>query len=99
MLSFMYDMAQVQSNLKSKPKSNIKTRSSGKILLKLRRPRTEKFKKSLAYSGSKKCNDLPIELQIVTNKTSYKSMVTDVINQKSNQNDCTLDLSNSAQPL
>ena len=58
LLNFMFDMAQIPSNQKPRSKSTVKTRSSNKLLLKIRRPRTERFKKSLAYLGPKRWNSL-----------------------------------------
>ena len=47
LLNFMYDCAQDSSNDKEKPKTSIRTRSHKKVLLKIKRPHTEKSKKSL----------------------------------------------------
>ena len=48
-LNFMYNAAQVPSNLQSRSKLAVKTRSSTKVLLRIKRPNTERFKKRLAY--------------------------------------------------
>ena len=50
----MYDQAQNTNMIQAKNTFAIRTRSSNKKLLKITRPRTEKFKKSLAYIGKKK---------------------------------------------
>ena len=97
MLNFMYDMAQNKFNLKSESKSNVKTRLSNKILLKVRRPCTEKFKRSLPYAGPKKWNELSADLHRVATKTKYKSMISDLITKKSKQNNCPVDLLNQTQ--
>ena len=52
-LNYMYEYAQVEGNLKAKTRDTVRTRASSKLLLKIKRPRTEKFKKSLAYRGPK----------------------------------------------
>ena len=57
-LNYMYDFALDEGNHRAKSKLSIRTRSSNKLLLKIKRPRTEKFKKSLAYRGPKKWNGL-----------------------------------------
>ena len=59
LLNYMYDQAQIPSMLKSKTKSAIQTRSSSKKVMRIKTPSTERFKKSLAYVGPKKWNDLP----------------------------------------
>ena len=53
-LNFVFDSAQETSNLRIRPEQASRTRSSNKILLKLRRPCTEIFRRSLAYIGPKK---------------------------------------------
>ena len=73
LLNYMYDQAQNQCLLK--PKSGIITRSHNKKLLKLKRPYTEKFKKSVAYLGPKKWNSLPEQFHSILTKTHFKSMI------------------------
>ena len=73
LLNYMYGQAQNQ-NL-HKPKSSIKTRSQSKKLLKVKRPVTEKFKKSLAYLGPKKWNSLPEQFHFAPTKDYFKSIV------------------------
>ena len=79
LLNFMYDQAQNPRLLKVKPSYAINSRSSHKKLLKVRRPRTEKFKKSLAYQGPKKWNGLPDELHHTHDKCTYKRLVCGLI--------------------
>ena len=57
-LNYMYDFAKDEENHKSQSKLNVKTRSSNKLLLRIKRPHTEKCKKSLAYRGPKTWNGL-----------------------------------------
>ena len=54
LLNFMFDASQCESNMQSVRTTGVKTRSAGKKLMKIKRPRTEKFKKSLAYCGPQK---------------------------------------------
>ena len=75
LLNFVYDQAQNQDMLKTRPALTIKTRSSKKKLLKIKRPNTEKFKKSLAYLGPKKWNRLPEGFHHTQDKHSYKLLV------------------------
>ena len=81
-LKFMYDMAQIEANLKPKPKTNVKTRSANKILQRVKCPRTEKFKSSLAYAGPKKWKALSDKFHHCQSKSAYKSMVRDWITLK-----------------
>ena len=73
MLNFMYDVAQDKSNRKLTTKLSVRTRSSKNILLKVKLPRTEKYKKSLAYLGPKKWNDLSEDFHSMPSKASYKA--------------------------
>ena len=73
LLNYMFDQAQNQSL--AKPKTQISTRSQMKKILKIKRPYTEKFKKSLAYIGPKKWNSLPVEFHSPLTKSSFKTMV------------------------
>ena len=53
----------------------IKTRSSNKVLLRLKRPYSEKFKHSLAYIGPKKWNALLERFHHTQSKAAYKSLI------------------------
>ena len=70
-LNFMYDMSQIPKQL-NKRTARYLTRSSNKKLLKIKRPKTEKFKKSLMYSGRRKWNLLPEEIQNTQPKATFK---------------------------
>ena len=72
----MYDQAQNKNLLKKRRStSSIRTRSHRKRLLKLKRPVTEKFKKSIAYSGPKKWSSLPAEFHCQPlPKDNFKAM-------------------------
>ena len=83
MLSYMYDLSKDTSKLSCPKKYAIATRSSKKKLFKIKRPRTEKFKKSLAYMGPKKWNKLPEDLQHTVSKVEFKARVHERINRRS----------------
>ena len=73
LMSHMYDMAQCNSNLKARAVDGVKTRSSEKKLLKIKKPATEKFKKSLAYKDPKKWNALPTRLHQLDTRAKFNS--------------------------
>ena len=75
MLNFMFDMSQSEHNMQSTKTEGVRTRSSRKRLMKIKRPRTEKFKKSLAYCGPKKWNALSETLQLSGSKGEFKSKI------------------------
>ena len=71
MLSFMYDMSKIGGNIAKPREEGVKTRSQYKKLFRIRKPKTEKFKKSLAYAGPKKWNDLPSDLHLLTTRNQF----------------------------
>ena len=73
LLNCMYDVSEVESNIKTRDKTGVQTRSSNQTLLKFRRPRTEKYKKSLLYLGPKKWNALPINIQLAVSRTDFNN--------------------------
>ena len=73
LLNFMYDMSEKESNIKKKCLEGVATRSSSKKLLKTKRPRTEKFKRSLSYYGPKKWNALPNDIQLAATRSEFKN--------------------------
>ena len=79
----MYDQAQNPEMLKGETEYSIRTRSGKKRLFKIKRPFTEKFKKSLAYLGPKKWNRLPETFHHVEQKYSYKLLVSNMIKDNS----------------
>ena len=85
-LNFMYDLAQAPANLEGRPQLSIKTRSSKKRLLKVKRPRTERFKRSLTYIGPLKWNSLPDRFHHTETKAAYKAMVGNWIDAKAAAN-------------
>ena len=82
-INFMYDRAQDDTMLKSKSGHSMRTRSSKKKLLKLKRPYTEKFRKSLAYRGPKQWNALPDTLHHTRTKAAFKISAGRLIQDKS----------------
>ena len=85
LLNYMYDRAQDPRNLKGKSISTIKTRSQSKKLLRLKKPHTEKFKKSLAYRGPKKWNSLPPNFHYTDSKQQYKVLTHDLVVKRANE--------------
>ena len=96
-LNFMYDVAQDTANRKPKSKLTVITRSSDKILLKIKRPRTEK--KSLTYKGPKKWNNLSANYHKESSKARYKHIVSDWVALRAIQSDCSTSMWDNTQPL
>ena len=71
LLNYMFDLAQNDSNLKKLCNLGVKTRSHNKKLLKIRKPVTEKFKKSTAYKGPKNWNELPEEFHHLDTRKQF----------------------------
>ena len=90
LLNFMFDQAQNPCMLKRTPERKMVTRSGNKKLLKVKRPYTEKFKKSIAYQGPKKWNALPETLHHTKQKVAYKVLVKNLIVNKSTKNEVEL---------
>ena len=82
LLDFMFDQAQDPVKLQLRPGSAMGTRSSKNKLLKVKRPYTEKFKKSLTYQGPKKWNALPESFHHSQTKAAYKNMVSTLVSCK-----------------
>ena len=81
-LNFMYGIAANSDNLVTRTGEVTVTRSQKKTTLKIRRPKTDKFKKSLAYLGPKKWNTLPLDLHQSADKWEYKRLVRNWVNRK-----------------
>ena len=71
MLNLMFDLAQDPVQVKA-THLGVSTRSQNKRLLKVKRPKTEKFKKSLTYRGPTKWNNLPARLHDLPTKNLFK---------------------------
>ena len=86
----MYDWSCDPCYLKRPSASSMVTRSQSKKLLRVRRPRTEKYKKSLAYHGPKKWNLLPLKMHQTEQKSTFKAMARNWVEKKAK---CILDKS------
>ena len=73
-LNFMFDLS-LNPNLTKAAKAGVKTRSHAKRLLKVKRPKTEKFKKSLAYKGATMWNNLPVSFHNLATKDLFKQHI------------------------
>ena len=82
LLNFMFDVARDKSNLKPKNETGVVTRSSSKTLLKCKRPRTERFKKCLAYLGPKRWNALPGEYHNTDSKNAFNNLIAKLMEKK-----------------
>ena len=83
LLNFIFDWSMDDNLIAVKPEGSVSTRSSKKRLFKIKKPRTEKFKNSLAYKGKSKWNKLPIDFYLAALKTSYTLLVQNLVVQKS----------------
>ena len=81
-LNFMFDKSTDPLNLKARLENMVVTRSQQKKQLRIKKPNTEKFKKSLTYRGPKKWNALPKEMHYLSEKVLYKKSVENMISQK-----------------
>ena len=86
LLHFMYGWSRDGKRFRSSPLTSIKTRSSCKKLLKTKRPRTEKFKRCLAYNGPNSWNALPADCHQAANINTFKSLVNNWYLQKREAN-------------
>ena len=75
LLNYMFDISKDDSKLRVRREGQIKTRSFRKKLLKIRKPRTEKYKKSFSYVGTKKWNALPEDIQMCNTGFEFKKLV------------------------
>ena len=74
-LNYMYSKSFDSTMLKKPRTVGVCTRSQKKKLFKVRKPNTEKYKKSLAYKGPKKWNALPAEVQLSDNRVLFKNCI------------------------
>ena len=82
LLNFMFDMSNLESNVMLRRKVGVQTRSQNGKLLKVKKPRTEKFKKSLTYCGPKKWNNLPADIQKLVSRPEFKCKVSQIVDLK-----------------
>ena len=88
LLNYMFDMSKQKVNVKEKRKVGAFTRSQKGKLLRVKRPRTEKFKKSLRYRGPKKWNNLPSEVQQKVSRSEFKCKIHELVVQKASIGMC-----------
>ena len=81
-LNFMYDKSTNPDNAVVRSANMVVTRSQKKKQLKIRKPRTERFKKCLSYVGPKKWNALPNDLHHLNEKAQYKKLVSNLVQQR-----------------
>ena len=70
-LNYMFDMSQIEGNIQGPREEAVRTRSQHKKLFKLRKPKTEKYKRSLAYRGPNKWNELPSDLYYLSSRAQF----------------------------
>ena len=77
MLLHMYQLAQMPDfkMWKAHQPTGVRTRSSKKKLITIRRPKNEKFKKSITYQGPKLWNSLPGKLQKIESYQEFKNHI------------------------
>ena len=73
LLQFMYNRKSDVIQKKVAPRKGIRTRASSKLNFMVRSPKTEKFKRCVAYLGPKKWNLLPGTLQKADNKFVFRA--------------------------
>ena len=71
--SFMFNKSKDTTLIKAKRTEGANTRSQSKVLFKVKKPNTEKYKASLSYRGPKKWNNLPESIQKSENKYVFKT--------------------------
>ena len=85
---FMHSHAQLLRSKRSDDVSQrIQTRSAGKLMFKLRKPRTERFKKSISYKGRKLWNSLQKEVQMIDDYDVFKFRIKNLYRAKINNNE------------
>ena len=75
LLLHMFQLSQLQNFKGWKPKSRIRTRSSYKKSMLLKKPNTVRYQNSIAYIGPKSWNALPIDIQRSDNYYQFKQRV------------------------
>ena len=71
MLNYMFDVSQTRKAIVKPRDEGVKTRSHNKKMFRLRKPKTEKYKKSLAYRGPNKWNGLPSDLHHLATRAQF----------------------------
>ena len=86
LLNFMFDMSQQSKKVNKVRDAGVLTRSQKFKTLKLTRPKTEKFKKSLTYLGPQKWNGLPGLLMQTDSRPEYKAKLSQYVDLKVRSN-------------
>ena len=92
-INFMYDFVCSNSHCMKAPSKGAVTRSHKKKLLKVRKPKTERFKKSLTYNGPTKWNALPLDLHQAEDKWEFKRFNLNWFAQKAIKNEGNVNVS------
>ena len=74
-LQHIFQISQTDSFRGWKARASIATRSSKKKLMILKKPRTDKFQRSITYRGPKLWNQLPLKIQNADTSTQFKSLL------------------------
>ena len=82
LLQFMYNKRKDPSLIKNMRRSGVTTSSEKKKNFKIRRPNTEKYKRSCSYRGPKGWNSLPYHVQTSDNITMFKQKNLDIIKSR-----------------
>ena len=85
LLNVMFDMSQCEDKMLAPRTEGAVTRSSKKRLMKVKCPKTEKYKKSFAYRGPKRWNALPFDFHAVLSKGEFKTKIESHIKHKAAQ--------------
>ena len=75
LLSHMFDIVSYGRQLRKPRLSGVRTRSQNKKMIKLRKPNTEKYKKSLAYMGPQKWNSLPDQYHHLKTRLHFNTRI------------------------
>ena len=81
-LNFMYGRSNRPDSLVNKSGKGVTTRCQKKKMMKIKKPRTDKFKKSSAYRGPKDWDSLTAYMHQVADKITFKRMLKDWVTQK-----------------
>ena len=78
----MFDMSSIDENVKKKTGEGVVMHAQSFKSLKVAKPRTERFKKSLTYRGPKKWNNLPGALWQIDSRFDFKKEIPAHVEQK-----------------
>ena len=81
----MFTKRDDKAYLKARRRQGVETRSNKKKNFIVRKPITEKFKRSVSYLGPKAWNALPLLAQTAPNINVFKSKINVLVNKKKNK--------------